>query len=192
MVRRSIAVAGIAALMGALIAIPNAGASGGGACPPPLTNGRATAVAIKNFCFGPTVVHVRPGESVTWTNRDSFDHTVTGANRSFGSYRSLKRNRSAAWRFERPGVYPYYCVVHPGMVGAVVVGGNSSLADAGDVGRGDVKRVAAFEPSSAEFPSAPAAPAATEPDVLVALPLGALVIVVAASVWVRRRLNDRT
>jgi plastocyanin len=190
MVRRTVSVAGVAALLGALIMIPNAGASGGGACPPPLTNGRTTTVRIKNFCYGPTVVHVDPGDSVSWTNRDSFDHTVTGANRSFGSYRTMPRNKSAAWRFESPGVYPYYCVIHPGMVGAVVVGGGSALAASDAIERGDVKRVSALEPSSAEFPTVPEARPATEPDLSVSLLAGAgIVVALVGSAGLRRRFT---
>jgi plastocyanin len=192
MVRRTIAVAGVAVLLGAVIALPHAAASGGGACPPPITNGRVTTVTIRNFCFGPTVVHVQPGDSVSWINRDSTEHTVTGANRAFGSYRSLRRGHPVAWQFERAGVYPYYCALHLGMVGAVVVGGDGELAAAGDIGRGDVKRVRVLDPSSASLPPAPRVPSATEPNPSLAVAAGtgiALVGIVAARI--RRRTVRR-
>jgi hypothetical protein len=102
----------------------------------------------------------------------------------------MPRNKSAAWRFERPGVYPYYCVIHPGMVGAVVVGGGSELAASDVIERGDVKRVSALEPSSAEFPTAPEAPHATEPDLSVSLLAGAgIVVALVGSAGLRRRFT---
>lgn len=169
-----------------------AGASGGGACPPPLTSGRATSVSIENFCYGPTVVHLRPGESVAWINRDAIEHTVTGANRAFGSYRALKEDRSVTWQFDRAGVYPYYCVLHPGMVGTVVVGGNDALASAGDIDRGDVSRVSELEPSRAELSPVPAAPRASEPDLgIVLLGGAAAAVLLFASARLRRRLTVR-
>src|SRR5437867_7748284 len=35
------------------------------------------AVSIRNFAFSPGSVTVNVGDSVTWTNNDSFGHTVT-------------------------------------------------------------------------------------------------------------------
>jgi plastocyanin len=97
-----------------------AGASGGGACPAPMTNGPARGAEIKNYCYEPTVVYIAPGEVVRWVNRDAVPHTVTGANRAWGGYRSLRRGKSVAYRFNSAGVYPFYCVLHVGMVGAVI------------------------------------------------------------------------
>jgi plastocyanin len=120
MARRAVAVAGICAFA-IILSAPVSGASGGGACPPPITNGSETRATIKNFCYEPTAIHIRPGATVTWLNKDPVPHTVTGANRAWGSFKSLKRNRSLSFQFNRAGVYPYYCVLHVGMVGTVVV-----------------------------------------------------------------------
>jgi hypothetical protein len=79
-------------------------------------------VVIRNFCFTPTVLHVRLGRAVTWINRDGFPHTVSGANAVYGSYQELAQDEKVAYRFNRSGVYPYVCLIHPGMTGAVVVG----------------------------------------------------------------------
>lgn len=120
----------VGALVGVLAA-PSADASGGGACPPPITNGSATKSTIKNYCFEPTVLYVKPGDTVTWVNRDPATHTVTGANRAWGSYKNLKVDASVTYRFNRPGVYPYYCVLHVGMVGTVVAGNGKFSGVAG-------------------------------------------------------------
>jgi plastocyanin len=97
-------------------------ASGGGGCGGPVTDERGTTVPIRNYCFTPTILRVQPGASVTWINRDRAPHTVLGANASWGGYEVLKRGRAVTHRFTRPGVYPYVCTYHVGMVGAVVVG----------------------------------------------------------------------
>ena len=109
------------AVLGSMGGAPVAGASGGGACPPPITNGNQTKARIQNYCYESTVIHVRPGDSVTWVNRDQAPHSVTGANRAWGSYKKLRRGGTMTYRFNRAGVYPYYCVLHIGMVGTVVV-----------------------------------------------------------------------
>ena len=85
---------------------------------------------IKNFCFTPTVLHVQRGKSVTFTNIDPFAHTVSGANVVWGSFDSLNFDKSVTYRFTRPGVYPYFCAIHLGMVGAIVVGNGSGRGDA--------------------------------------------------------------
>ena len=53
---------------------------------------------------------------------DQQDHTVTGLGFAWGSNRNLGPGASITYRFSRAGVYPYTCIIHPGMVGAVVVG----------------------------------------------------------------------
>jgi plastocyanin len=120
MTRRIVAAMGIA-LLTVPIGASGAGASGGGGCPPPITNGSVTKSLIKDWCFEPTATYIRPGESITWVNRDPVPHTVTGANRAWGSYDKLKPGKKLSYTFDRAGTYPYYCVYHPGMVGTVVV-----------------------------------------------------------------------
>jgi plastocyanin len=115
------AVAG-AVLLGALALLPGvASASGGGGCGQPVTDATASGVDIEDFCFSPTIVRVGVGDAVTFTNVDPFPHSVLGANATWGDYAGFKK-RSVTYRFSEPGVYPYVCTYHPGMVGAVVVG----------------------------------------------------------------------
>jgi plastocyanin len=97
-------------------------ASGGGGCGRAVTDDDGTRVNIRNFCFGPTILRVQPGETVTWVNRDDFPHVVLGANGAWGEYGRLGGGREVSYRFVSAGVYPYVCTYHPGMIGAVVVG----------------------------------------------------------------------
>jgi hypothetical protein len=75
---------------------------------------------MANACFTPTILHIDPGQSVTWTNTDPFVHNVTA--NSWGRFDDLLEGDSFAATFQDAGVYPYACTYHPGMTGAVVVG----------------------------------------------------------------------
>lgn len=121
-IRRGLATgAGLA--LAALALVPGvAGASGGGGCGGPVTDAAGTTVEIKDFCFGPTILRVATGDTITFVNRDPIQHTVLGANGAWGSYDALKHGREATYEFSEAGVYPYVCTWHLGMVGAVVVG----------------------------------------------------------------------
>jgi hypothetical protein len=88
-------------------------------------------VAIHNYCFGPTILRVRPGQTVTWINKDTFSHSILGANGVWGGYEALRgRHNRVSYRFVRPGVYPYVCPYHVGMLGAVVAGNGRGLGAA--------------------------------------------------------------
>jgi plastocyanin len=111
-----------AVLLGALVLLPGvASASGGGGCGQPVTDATASGVDIEDFCFSPTIVRIGVGDAVTFTNVDPFPHSVLGANATWGDYAGFKK-KSVTYRFSEPGVYPYVCTYHLGMVGVVVVG----------------------------------------------------------------------
>ena len=103
--------------------------AGGGGCGGTRQEVKATRVDIQQFCFKQTVVHIAPGESVTWVNDDETPHSVTDANYSWGDYSQIDTRNSVTHRFEAPGVYPYFCYLHPGMVGAVVVDGDAPATE---------------------------------------------------------------
>ncbi len=105
-------------------------AHAGGGCTQPQSDAQGDTVDLKLFCMLPTVLRVDPGTTVTWRNADKAAHTVTGAAvrtaqpnaGSWGSFEELKPDESFTHTFDDAGVYPYYCMLHPGMIGAVVVG----------------------------------------------------------------------
>jgi plastocyanin len=112
----------IVAVVAATVPLAPAAASGGGGCGGPVTQETGDAVAIRQFCFEPTILMVPGGGEVTFTNQDGFPHNVLGANASWGSFARMNDGKSRAFAFDGPGVYPYVCSWHPGMVGAIVVG----------------------------------------------------------------------
>ena len=78
------------------------------------------AVSIRNFAFSPSVVTVPVGTTVTWTNADVEQHTVTARDRSFNSD-AVASDKSFAFTFDKAGSFDYFCQIHPQMVGLVVV-----------------------------------------------------------------------
>lgn len=111
---RSWRAAGVAAQI--LIA---AAASGAGAAE---AAGSADPVVVRidNFTFGPETVTVAPGTTVTWVNGDDIPHTVVSQTKLFRS-KTLDTDDRYTFTFEAPGVYPYFCSLHPHMTGKVVV-----------------------------------------------------------------------
>jgi plastocyanin len=80
----------------------------------------ATKILVKDFTFNPTLMTVKAGSTVTWTNMDDEPHTVTS---DTGLFRSggMDTNDSFSFKFDKPGTYHITCSIHPGMVGTVVV-----------------------------------------------------------------------
>ena len=72
----------------------------------------------------PERTEVDAGTKVTWTNRDDAPHTATAADdaqREMFDTGVIKKDKSAAVTFDRPGEYAYICDLHPFMKGTVVV-----------------------------------------------------------------------
>jgi uncharacterized protein (TIGR03118 family) len=77
-------------------------------------------VDIRNLRFTPDPISVAAGGTLTWTNGDSFTHTVKGDTAPFASG-LLDRNATFIQTFDTPGTYDYHCTIHPFMRGKVVV-----------------------------------------------------------------------
>jgi plastocyanin len=119
--------------------------AGGGCHDDKLTDERGVEVALEKRCFEPTVVRVDPGQQVTFTNKDPDAHKVTGVANSWGTYDELGQGDTVSYQFDKAGVFPYFCVLHPSMVGAVVVGAGRAASAGTNVGDG-VKAVSALAP----------------------------------------------
>jgi plastocyanin len=77
-------------------------------------------VKISNFTFGPKVLTVKIGQTVTWTNDDDIPHTVVATDKSFRS-KVLDTGQSFSFTFTKAGVVPYFCSIHPMMTGKIMV-----------------------------------------------------------------------
>jgi plastocyanin len=80
----------------------------------------ATSVQIANFNFAPVAISVPVGTTVTWTNADVEQHTVTARDKSFDSD-VIANEKVFSFTFAKAGTYSYFCQIHPNMVGEVVV-----------------------------------------------------------------------
>jgi plastocyanin len=78
-----------------------------------------TEVKIDNFSFGPDVT-IAAGTTVTWTNHDDVPHVVASDTNIFKS-KALDTDDRYSYTFTKPGIYVYYCTVHPKMMAKVVV-----------------------------------------------------------------------
>jgi plastocyanin len=86
--------------------------------------GNATVVSIvandRSDSYRPNPIEIKTGGTVTWVNDDSTVHTATANDDTFDSD-VLMRGDTFSFTFAEAGEYPYYCDVHPNMVGLVVV-----------------------------------------------------------------------
>jgi|SRR5215212_4148503 len=83
--------------------------------------------------FSPNPINVKVGDTVTWTNSDNMEHTVTSGTgpsdqsngKQFDSGLSgrtvLTAGKTFSHQFTKVGEFPYFCQIHPTLVGKVVV-----------------------------------------------------------------------
>jgi plastocyanin len=90
------------------------------------------ADTMADKAFSPNPMNVNVGDTVTWTNDDSQEHTVTSGSESdpdkgkvFDSSPNfnplLAPKQTFQHEFTTAGDFPYFCQVHPTMIGKVVV-----------------------------------------------------------------------
>ena len=117
--RRSVLIAGLVAMavIGAGVVVGESKSFAADAQAKPASTAE---VKIDNFSFGPTAITVAVGTTVTWTNRDDIPHTVRATDGSFTS-RPMDSGDHYSFTFAKPGVYTYFCSIHPKMTGKVVV-----------------------------------------------------------------------
>lgn len=104
-------------LQGALLTVAlTVGANG---AVPPLLPSVAT-VHIKDFKYSPPALNIHVGGRVTFVNDDDEAHTVTATDKSFDS-EGLDTAGTWQYVFAKPGIYHYFCELHPYMKAAIVV-----------------------------------------------------------------------
>ena len=78
-------------------------------------------VIIAGLQFLPATIRVKAGETVTWINYGPMVHTLTSQNNGLLASQPLSRGSMFSHVFKKPGVFHYYCLVHPSNNGLVVV-----------------------------------------------------------------------
>jgi plastocyanin len=112
-----------------------------GAAAPLAATGSAAAVSanIQNTSF-PATISVKPGTKVTWTNKDSFEHTVTadsGQSETFDS-KNIAGGATFSMTFTKAGTFKYHCNIHPTMHGTVVVDAQATGVSTPDASKTEV------------------------------------------------------
>ena len=78
------------------------------------------SVTIDASSFQPDYLAVNTGDTIVWTNRDFFPHTVTAANGSFDS-KDIAPGKSWKYIVRTRGTFDYKCAYHPTMKGVLKV-----------------------------------------------------------------------
>ncbi|MGA8913628.1 MAG: plastocyanin/azurin family copper-binding protein [Nitrososphaeraceae archaeon] len=84
------------------------------------------AALKRDKAYQPNPVSVKAGGAVVWTNEDTVAHTVTSGSgfndQTLGrEFDSGFLGKGFSHIFFKPGVFPYFCEIHPTMVGKVIV-----------------------------------------------------------------------
>lgn len=125
----------VAVVAGSFVVLAPPAAAGGFCRGTELTQGTGDAVIMKGMCYEPVVLFTEPGTEVSFTNVDKAPHTVTGSGGWGTAHEEISNSKTKSFSFKKEGVYPYVCLLHPGMVGAVVVGdGRDGKVSASNVG----------------------------------------------------------
>ncbi|NMI81942.1 MAG: hypothetical protein EX284_02265 [Candidatus Nitrosopumilus sp. MTA1] len=79
-----------------------------------------------NSCYSPAKITINAGDTVHWMNVDSAAHTVTAgtsADVKIEVFDSSLLMADGTWshEFNDAGIYDYFCMVHPWMIGTVTV-----------------------------------------------------------------------
>ena len=88
-------------------------------------------IVIEQHAFAPQVTTIQAGDQVTWSNLDNGEHFLTSSNpmaRSVATrvenlefHQLMSPGDNYSHIFKAPGSYSYFCAIHLGMWGTVVV-----------------------------------------------------------------------
>jgi plastocyanin len=88
-------------------------------------------VVMESQAFSPQVMAIRIGDRVTWMNHDTLEHFLTSSgpvSRSIATevgdlefHQRMIPGSDYSHSFKEPGVYGYFCAIHMGMWGTIVV-----------------------------------------------------------------------
>ena len=78
------------------------------------------AVQIVDFNYEPANLQVKAGTTVTFTNEDTFAHTVTAKDKSYDSG-NMDEGATFEHTYAEAGTFEYICAIHNSMTGKVTV-----------------------------------------------------------------------
>lgn len=83
------------------------------------TIGKVYQVVVENSKFMPKDLKVGVSDTVEFVNKDTAEHTVTFESGDFDQ--KLPVGGKATYTFKEKGTFGYFCSIHPGMRGTVIV-----------------------------------------------------------------------
>ena len=125
-------VAATALVLGLPAASVAGGGCHGGATQQDSTGEDEATVEMVDACFSAAITEVDPGTPVTFVNLDDgITHNVGGT--LWGNFEDMNTGDTYTATFDEPGIYPFACNYHPGMTGAIVVGGGTGAGNGSEV-----------------------------------------------------------
>ena len=83
------------------------------------TGSSSATIDITNFKFQPDPDHVKVGETITVTNLDGTDHSLTANDGAFDT--GVFSSGSKTIVITKPGTYTIHCRIHNFMTGTIIV-----------------------------------------------------------------------
>jgi plastocyanin len=127
MLRRVRIGTGVLVLAGALLFVVF---GGGGESAGPGSSGSSvssssssgTSISISNFMYSPMTLSVKPGATISVTNKDSATHTLTASGPGGFNTGDISHNQTKTFTAPtKPGTYQYICNIHQYMMGTIRV-----------------------------------------------------------------------
>jgi plastocyanin len=176
-----IVVGAMTAVLGMPVAALAGGGCHGGATQADESGQREATIRIVDACFTASVTKVDPGTPVTFVSTDQgLTHNVIGS--EWGQFEDMTKGDAFTATFADPGIYPFACSYHPGMIGAIVVGNGTG------VGSGWTVSVDPFEPTTKTVPTvATAADGRIPAGAVIAIGVAGLVLGAGLALGLSRR-----
>lgn len=83
--------------------------------------GATNSIEMKDFKFSPTSITVKPGQTMTVTNKDLAGHSYTSEDGGFDTGVLSQGQSKTITAPAKPGTYNVHCVPHPSIAGTIVV-----------------------------------------------------------------------
>lgn len=85
----------------------------------------ANEVFLQGMAFAPLTKTISVGTTITWTNKENVNHTVTsgvpGAPTGIFDSGSIGHDGTFSYTFTQTGTFKYYCKIHTSMTGTITV-----------------------------------------------------------------------
>ena len=127
MLRRVRIGTGVLVLAGALLFVAFGGgreSAGPGSSASSVSSGSSTgtSISISNFMFSPMTLSVKPGATISVTNKDSATHTLTASGQGGFNTGNISHDQTKTFTAPtKPGIYQYICNIHQYMMGTINV-----------------------------------------------------------------------